>query len=103
MKARSSSTISSRQRIELSKQASDFLQRLQAKPAKQIAEKLRQLALDPAALPSELLKGYSPLRRLRSGEFRIVFAVEADVLRITLIGKRNDDEIYKVLDRAWKN
>jgi mRNA-degrading endonuclease RelE of RelBE toxin-antitoxin system len=67
-------------RIELSKQASDFLRHLQAKPARQIAEKLRQLALDPSALPSEALKGYSPLRRLKSGEFRIVFAVRADVL-----------------------
>jgi mRNA interferase RelE/StbE len=53
-------------------------------------------------LPSEALKGYSPLRRLKSGEFRIVFAVRADVLQVTLIGKRNDDEIYKALERAWK-
>jgi hypothetical protein len=31
-----------------------------------------------------------------------VFAIEPDVVRIVLIGKRNDDEIYKELARAWK-
>jgi mRNA interferase RelE/StbE len=89
-------------RIDLSKQAPDFLQRAQVKPAKQIAAKLKQLAVDPSALPSEALKGYAPLRRLKSGEFRIMFEIEPNVLRIVLIGKRNDDEIYKELARAWK-
>ena len=89
-------------RIELSKQASRFLRDVAAKPARQIAEKIRQLAIDPSALPSEALRGYAPLRRLKSGEFRVVFAIEADALRISLIGKRNDDEIYKALERTWK-
>jgi mRNA interferase RelE/StbE len=89
-------------KIDLSRQAVDFLTGLGPKPARQIAEKLRQLAADPTALPSEALKGYAPMRRLKSGEFRIIFAVEADVVQIRLIGKRNDDEIYKALERAWK-
>jgi mRNA interferase RelE/StbE len=42
------------------------------------------------------------MRRLKSGEFRIVFAVEDDVVQIRLIGKRNDDEIYKALERGWR-
>ena len=89
-------------RIDLSKQAADFLRGLGAKQARQIAEKLQQLGVDPASLPSEALKGYSPMRRLKSGEFRIIFAVEADVVQIRLVGKRNDDEIYRALERAWK-
>ena len=89
-------------RIDLSKQALEFLQRAPVKPAKQIAAKLKLLGEDPSALPSEGLKGYAPLRRLKSGEFRIVFAVEPGIVRIVLIGKRNDDEIYKELARAWK-
>ena len=74
---------------------------LPAKQARQIAEKLKLLAADPSSLPSEGLKGYAPMRRLKSGEFRIVFGVEDDVVQIRLIGKRNDDEIYKALDRVW--
>ena len=89
-------------RIDLSKQAADFLRGLGAKQARQIAEKLQQLGVDPASLPSEALKGYSPMRRLKSEESRIIFAVEADVVQIRLVGKRNDDEIYKALERAWK-
>ena len=89
-------------RIDLSRQAAGFLRDLPPKPARQIAEKLQQLAVDPAALPSETLKGYAPMRRLKSGEFRIIFAVEADVVQVRLIGKRNDDEIYKALERGWK-
>jgi mRNA interferase RelE/StbE len=89
-------------RIDLSRQAATFLESLPAKQARQIAEKLQALANDPQALPSELLRGYAPMRRLKSGEFRIVFAIEDDVVQIRLIGKRNDDEIYKALERGWR-
>jgi mRNA interferase RelE/StbE len=89
-------------RIDLSRQAADFLRSLPAKQGCQIAEKLVALAADPDALPSEGLRGYAPLRRLRSGEYRIIYSVEDEVVRVRLIGKRNDDEIYKALERAWK-
>jgi mRNA interferase RelE/StbE len=69
---------------------------------RQIAEKLKQLAVDPSALPSEALRGYAPMRRSKSGEFRIIFALEGDVVQVRLIGKRNDDEIYKSLERVWR-
>jgi mRNA interferase RelE/StbE len=88
-------------RIDLSKQAAEFLRDLGSKQARQIAEKLKQGA-DPAASPSEALRGYAPMRRLKSGEFRIVFVVERDGIQVRLIGKRNDDEIYKALERAWR-
>lgn len=89
-------------RLDLSRQAAAFLQSIPPKQARQIAERLTALAENPDALPSEALKGYAPMRRLKSGEFRIIFVVEGDVLQIRLIGKRNDDEIYKALGRALK-
>ncbi len=89
-------------RIDLSKQAMAFLRSLPAKQAKQIAQKLQALAVDPLELPSEQLRGYAPMRRIRAGEYRIIFAVTEDTVEIRLIGKRNDDEIYKALERAWK-
>jgi mRNA interferase RelE/StbE len=88
-------------KIDLSRQAAAFLQKLQQKQARQIAAMLQALAADPDALPSEALKGYAPMRRLRAGDFRIVFVVNGDVVEIRLIGKRNDDEIYKALARGW--
>ncbi len=88
--------------INLSRQAATFLQSLPAKPARQIAEKLQLLSQDPQALPSELLKGYSPMRRLRAGEYRIIFTVDERTIQVRMIGKRNDDEIYKALERGFK-
>ena len=89
-------------RIDLSRQAFAFLQELPAKQARQIAEKLKALGDDPTTVNSESFKGYAPLRRLKSGEFRIIFAIEAQGIQIRLIGKRNDDEIYKALARTWR-
>lgn len=88
--------------IELSRQAARFLEELPAKQARQIAGKLQALANDPSGLPSELLRGYAPMRRLRAGEFRIIYAIVEDVVQIRLVGKRNDDEIYKALERGWR-
>ncbi len=88
--------------IDLSRQAATFLEGLPVKHARQIAEKLQILATDPEALPSELLKGYSPMRRLRAGEYRIIYTVEERIIQVRLIGKRNDDEIYKALERGFK-
>ena len=88
--------------IDLSRQAAAFLEALPVKQARQIAEKLQKLASDPEALPSELLKGYSPMRRLRAGEYRIIFTVEERTIKVRIIGKRNDDDIYKALERGFK-
>ncbi len=88
--------------IDLLRQAARFLENLPAMQARQIAEKLRSLESDPSVLPSELLRGYAPMRRLKSGEFRIIFSVEGDLVRVLLIGKRNDDQIYKALERGWR-
>lgn len=90
-------------RIELSKQAAAFLKELPAKQARQIAERLKRLAESPDALPSEALRGYAPMRRLKAGEFRIIFVAEPEIVQVRLIGKRNDDEIYKALQRAFKD
>jgi mRNA interferase RelE/StbE len=89
-------------RLDLSKQSADFLQNIPAKQARQIAEKLKLLANDPNSLPSEQLRGYAPMRRVKAGEFRIIYALEGDAVQIRLIGKRNDDDIYKALERALK-
>jgi mRNA interferase RelE/StbE len=86
--------------VDLSRQAERFLRELPAKQARQIAEKLPALTADPSALPTEQLRGYAPMRRLRAGEFRVIYAVEGAVVQVRLIGKRNDDEIYKMLGRS---
>ena len=46
---------------------------------------------NPEPHDSKKLKGY-PYRRADIGEYRIVYRVEGDVLKITVAGKRNDSE-----------
>ncbi|MBS1958376.1 MAG: hypothetical protein JST80_02795 [Bdellovibrionales bacterium] len=54
---------------------------------------------NPEPHDSQVSKGHAPLRRVDVGEYRIIYIVEGDVLKIALVGKRNDDEIYKQLKR----
>ena len=89
-------------RIDLSRQAAEFLRGLPAKHARQVAQKLKALGTDPNSLPSESLKGYAPMRRLKAGEYRIIYVLSDDAVLIRLIGKRNDDDIYKLLERATR-
>lgn len=87
----------------LSKQVKKKLRSLPAKHAKQIAAKIVRLADDPGSLATQELKGYPPFRRAMSGEYRIIYFIEQDILHVTLIGKRNDDEIYRMVGRFLKS
>lgn len=85
--------------IKLSKRADKALGKIPAKQAKQIAARIKQLADDPETLPTVELKGYAPWRRAKSGEYRIIYKIDEDILRVALVGKRNDDEIYRLIER----
>ncbi len=91
-------------KVNFSRQAAKFIKKLSAKHARQIATKITELRSNPYPQDSIKLKGY-PYYRTDSGEYRIIYQVEAgyqvegSVLEILLIGKRNDDEVYKQLRR----
>ena len=80
-----------------SNRASKFLKKVLPKHEKQIANKIVELKLGPRSHDSILLKGKNPLRfrRVRVGEYRIIYRVEEYILFIDAVGKRNDGEIYK--------
>lgn len=79
----------------------DFLKGLQPKIAAQIAKKVLALNVEPRPIDSKELTGYTGYYRVDSGEYRIVyrFRPEEDLVEIILVGKRNDDEVYKQLKR----
>ena len=86
-------------RVRLHKQAGEFLEKIPANHAKQIAGRINAFRADQTTVPSEDLKGFAPFRRLTSGEYRVVFFIEDETLHIPIIGKRNDDDIYKQVSR----
>lgn len=79
----------------------DFLKGLQPKIAAQIAKKVLALNVDPLPSDSKELIGYAGYYRVDSGEYRIVYRFDRseDLIEIILVGKRNDDAVYKQLKR----
>lgn len=87
-------------RIKLEPKAAKFISRVPSKHAKQITQKIYQLQINPKPQDSKQLRGYNGIYlRADSGEYRIIYKFTEEDLFIALIGKRNDDEIYKLLKR----
>lgn len=87
-------------KIRSSKEAGRFLQRVPPKHGRQLVAKITSLAADPNPPDSKELKGYPrPWRRATAGEYRIIYRVEGDTLLVEVVGKRNDDEVYRQLRR----
>lgn len=83
-----------------SKDALDFIRKMQPKQARQILFRILDLCQNPNPPDSKVIQGLSGnLRRIDSGEFRIVYRLQGDTLEILVVGKRNDDEVYRELSR----
>lgn len=83
-------------KLDLTKKALGFLEQLPPKQFRQVANKVFGLMENPELHDSKELIGY-PFRRADIGEYRIVYRVEDDILKVALIGKRNDDNVYRQL------
>lgn len=86
-------------KLDLTKTAGKFLQKLPAKQFRQIVTTILRLREQPDPQDAKQLIGYPEYRRVDIGEYRIVYRIEDDTVRICLIGKRNDSEIYRQFKR----
>lgn len=68
----------------------------------QVYDAFEALSNNPDPIDSALLKSRNEPRRRRKdvGEYRIIYYYDEQNLYIELVGKRNDDEIYKKTRRA---
>jgi mRNA interferase RelE/StbE len=86
--------------IEISRAARKSLTKLPAKHARQIADRLLSLRKDPEPHDSAPLKeSRLPYRRVDTGEYRVIYRVENGVVRVALVGARNDDAVDKAFRR----
>ena len=69
---------------------------LPPKQFRQIIKKVFALLENPRPHDSEELRGY-PFLRNDVGEYRIIYDLRGDTLRLILVGKRNDEEVYRHL------
>jgi len=92
--------------VKLSKQAHKYLKKLSGKEARQLATKIQALLSDPRPNDSAELKGNEAKAkgylRVGIGEHRIIYRVAGSTLEITLIGRRNDGDVYKQFKRTTK-
>jgi mRNA interferase RelE/StbE len=85
-------------RLDLTSDAVKFLERLPPKQFRQIVSKVFSLMDNAEPHDSKALAGF-PYRRADIGEYRIVYRFDREFLYVALIGKRNDSEIYRLLER----
>jgi mRNA interferase RelE/StbE len=86
-------------KLDLTKDALEFASELDPKRFKQVINKTLSLLIEPKPHDSKKLIGYDEYLRVDVGEYRIIYRVEDDVVKVALIGKRNDDDIYKQFER----
>ena len=86
-------------KLEITRDAKKFVSDLQAKQFRQVMLKVMGLMDDPQPNDASQLKGRADYWRADVGEYRIVYEFDADTVFVVLIGKRNDDEVYKQLER----
>lgn len=85
--------------LDLSKQALSFIESLQLKQKKQIANKIQILLENPKPQDNKKLKGGGEYFRVDVGEYRIIYSLGKMTVFVFVIGKRNDDEVYRKFDR----
>ena len=85
-------------KLLLSKRAKDFLDTLPPKPFRQVVLTVFQLLAEPYPQDAKQSKAYS-YHRVDVGEYRVVYAVNGEELHVLVVGKRNDDDVYKRLKR----
>ncbi len=85
--------------LDLSRDARDFLNDLQPKEFKQVASKILGLQTNAYPADAKHLSGHPGYRRIDSGEYRVCYYVADNVINVVLVGKRNDDEVYRELRR----
>jgi mRNA interferase RelE/StbE len=82
-------------RIELSPAAVRQLKKLDRSVLTQIAARIDSLADRPCPHGCEKLTGYDDLYRLRVGDYRIVYAVEDDLVLVVVLKIGSRADIYQ--------
>ena len=85
-------------RLDITRAVDRTLKRLQPKQFRQVVQTILKLRLNPYPPDSKKLIGGPEYYRVDIGEFRIIYRVEDDVIKIALAGKRNDNDVYRRFD-----
>ena len=84
--------------IVLSKLVEKFLKTLPPKQQRQVTLKILSLESDVQPQDAKKLIGYSQYR-VDSGEYRIIYDWSEFTIYIRIVGRRNDSDVYRKLER----
>ncbi len=87
--------------IQLHKQAVKFITALPQKQQQQIAKTLLALQSNKTPQDAKKLQGYD-YYRVDVGEYRIIYYWDTETIFVYIIGRRNDGDVYRKLDRKMK-
>lgn len=86
-------------KLDMTKAAGKFAGKLDAKQFHQVLTAILKLREEPKPHDSKQLIGSPEYRRLDIGEYRIIYRIEIDTVKIAVVGKRNDDDVYRRFTR----
>ena len=84
--------------VQLRPPARRSLRQLDAEARKAVGAVIDALASDPRPPGVRALRGHRPYLRVRTGDYRVIYAVDDDarVVRVAAVGHRRD--VYRGLD-----
>lgn len=85
-------------KLTIANDAEKVWKNLDAKQYKQVGTAIMKLLSDSRPHDSSALKG-ARARRVDAGEYRIIYNDTPDEVSVLVIGKRNDDDVYKTWAR----
>ncbi len=87
-------------KLSLSSEADKFVAKREPKHQRQIYTRIQALREDPSPSDAKSLGHLGgKFSRVDTGEYRIIFRIEGETLHVPVVGKRNDDEVYRRLKR----
>ena len=89
-------------KIDITKSAGKFIKKLPPKQFRQVVSTIFALRENPIPHDSKQLIGYPEYHRADIGEYRIIYKYNSEILSIVLVGKRNDDEVYRQLKQSYR-
>lgn len=90
--------------VDLTPRAIKFIKSLPPKHKRQVKDYILSFQENPEPHDARPLIGHPPYLRADVGEYRIVYRydVKKKVITIVLVGKRNDNAVYRIVKRIIK-
>lgn len=82
-------------KVKFTKSAKKQLRRLPLDVQERIQARVNDLKIEPRLDGVKKLKGQENSYRIRIGDYRVVYEIEDDVLKVTVVKVKHRSEVYK--------